>query len=64
MKMRSPQMQWERISWSRLTPTMLRLLVYDGQVFWLCYRRLSRGRFRWWPSCVGCVSGSPCWSPL
>lgn len=33
--------------------TALKLLVYDGQGFWLCYKRLSRGRFRWWPSCVG-----------
>jgi transposase len=29
--------------------TGLRLLVYDGQGFWLCYKRLSSGRFRWWP---------------
>ena len=29
--------------------TGLRLLVYDGQGFWLCYKRLSRGRFCWWP---------------
>jgi len=33
--------------------TALRLLVYDGQGFWLCYKRLSRGRFSWWPSCAG-----------
>ena len=30
--------------------TALKVLVYDGQGFWLCYKRLSRGRFRWWPS--------------
>jgi transposase len=30
--------------------TGLRLLAYDGQGFWLCYKRLSSGRFRWWPS--------------
>jgi transposase len=29
--------------------TGLRILVYDGQGFWLCYKRLSKGRFRWWP---------------
>ncbi len=29
--------------------TALKLLVYDGQGFWLCSKRLSQGRFRWWP---------------
>jgi len=30
--------------------TAVKLLVYDGQGFWLCHKRLSSGRFRWWPS--------------
>lgn len=30
--------------------TALKVLVYDGQGFWLCQKRLSEGRFRWWPS--------------
>ena len=30
--------------------TAVKVLVYDGQGFWLCYKRLSRGRFRWWPT--------------
>ena len=30
--------------------TSLKLLVYDGQGFWLCQKRLSCGRFRWWPA--------------
>lgn len=25
----------------------LRVLVYDGQGFWLCHKRLSSGRFAW-----------------
>ena len=29
--------------------TAIKLLVYDGQGFWLLYKRLSRGRLRWWP---------------
>lgn len=27
----------------------VKILVYDGQGFWLCQKRLSKGRFRWWP---------------
>jgi transposase len=30
--------------------TALKLLVYDGQGFWLCTKRLSQGRFQWWPT--------------
>jgi transposase len=30
--------------------TALRILVYDGQGFWLAHKRLSRGRFCWWPT--------------
>jgi transposase len=29
--------------------TAVKLLVYDGQGFWLCHKRLSRGKFPWWP---------------
>lgn len=27
----------------------LKLLVYDGQGFWLAQKRLSQGRYGWWP---------------
>lgn len=30
--------------------TGLKILVYDGQGFWLCYKRFSRGCFHWWPA--------------
>jgi len=29
--------------------TALKLLCYDGQGFWLCHKRLSQGRFAYWP---------------
>ena len=29
--------------------TAIKALVYDGQGFWLCHKRLSTGRFLWWP---------------
>ncbi len=28
----------------------MKLLVYDSQGFWLCQKRLSTGRFRFWPT--------------
>ncbi len=30
--------------------TALKILVYDGQGFCLFHKRLSRGKFSWWPS--------------
>jgi transposase len=30
--------------------TAIRALTYDGQGFWLATKRLSKGRFRWWPA--------------
>ena len=27
----------------------IKVLVYDGQGFWLATKRLSKGRFQWWP---------------
>jgi len=32
--------------------TALKVLMYDGQGFWLCHKRLSQGRFPWWPAAV------------
>jgi transposase len=29
--------------------TALKLLVYDGTGFWLCFKRFSQGRLPWWP---------------
>lgn len=27
----------------------IKILCYDGQGFWIAQKRLSKGRFRWWP---------------
>ena len=32
--------------------TGIKIVVYDGQGFWLCQKRLSSGRFAWWPDGV------------
>jgi hypothetical protein len=29
--------------------TSIRTLAYDGQGFWMCTKRLSQGKFHWWP---------------
>ena len=29
--------------------TAIKVLSYDGQGFWMCQKRLSQGRFPWWP---------------
>lgn len=39
--------------------TMIRVLVYDGNGFWLMTKRLSQGRFQGWPH-----SGTSPVSPL
>ena len=36
--------------------TSVKLLAYDGQGFWLCQKRLSAGKFRFWPSSSGAAS--------
>ena len=33
--------------------TAIKLLVYDGQGFWLCLKRFSKGHLAWWPQATG-----------
>lgn len=33
--------------------TSIKVLAYDGQGFWLCQKRLSASRFRYWPGRSG-----------
>ena len=47
--------------------TALKILVYDGQGFWLCHKRLSSGRFRCWPTegaADQASSGAGRWRPI
>ena len=34
----------------------VKILVYDGQGFWLCQKRLSQGRFPYWPRSLTAAS--------
>ena len=36
--------------------TSIKILVYDSQGFWLCQKRLSTARFRFWPDSTTGVS--------
>jgi len=33
--------------------TAIRLLCYDGQGMWMCHKRLSESKFRYWPGREG-----------
>jgi transposase len=39
--------------------TALKLLIYDGQGFWLCQKRFSKGRLQWWPHSDGVTEPLP-----
>jgi transposase len=30
--------------------TAVKILTYDGQGFWVCHKRLSQGKFPYWPA--------------
>jgi transposase len=30
--------------------TSVKLLMYDGQGFWIAQKRMSQGKFNWWPN--------------
>ena len=39
--------------------TALKLLVYDGQGFWLCQKRFSKGHLQWWPKSNSGAAAEP-----
>jgi transposase len=30
--------------------TAIKALIYDGTGFWLCFKRFSSGKLKWWPT--------------
>ena len=40
--------------------TAIKILCYDGQGFWLCTKRLSQGKFGWWPTGEGATTKIDC----
>jgi len=36
--------------------TAIKALMYDGQGFWLFHKRLSKGRFQYWPKAEGVLN--------
>jgi len=36
----------------------VKILIYDGQGFWLCQKRLSTGRFHFWPAAASVSAGA------
>lgn len=37
-------------AFSNRTKIFVRLLIYDGNGFWLCHKRFSEGKLKWWPA--------------
>jgi len=33
--------------------TAVKIIVYDGQGYWLCLKRFSKGKLAWWPTTQG-----------
>jgi transposase len=36
--------------------TAVKVLIFDGQGFWLCHKRLSSGKFRFWPAATNAAA--------
>ncbi len=52
-KLRNEPLEGALFVFSSRRRKALKIPVYDGQGFWLCQKRLSEGRFRWWPGRQG-----------
>jgi transposase len=49
-ELRSDPMQGAVFVFRNRRATSVKVLVYDGQGYWLCEKRLSSGKFRHWPT--------------
>jgi transposase len=49
-ELRSDPMSGTAFVFRNKRKTSLRILLYDGQGFWLATKRLSAGKFRYWPT--------------
>jgi transposase len=52
-ELRSDPMSGAVFVFSNRRRTAIKLLYFDTQGFWLMMKRLSAGRFRWWPQDSG-----------
>ncbi len=43
------RLETQNLNFSGKSGTAIKILVYDGQGYWLCQKGLSRGRFVWRP---------------
>lgn len=39
--------------------TAVKIIVYDGQGYWLCMKRFSQGKLAWWPKASSNALSSP-----
>ena len=47
---RDPPLEGAVYGFRNRSGTARKLLLYDGQGYWLLMKRLSQGRFTWWPT--------------
>jgi len=48
-KLSAEPLQGAMFVFTNRAKTTIKILNYDGQGFWLCIKRLSQGKFKWWP---------------
>ncbi|MCK5486265.1 MAG: IS66 family insertion sequence element accessory protein TnpB [Desulfobacterales bacterium] len=49
-KLKQDPMKGAFFAFRNRSKTTIKILIYDGESFWLVIRRLSRGKIKWWPT--------------